>query len=793
MDNNKNAPHYGEAQSNHNLTITENIKTDKEMASQFLKNLNAENDEFTFLLLDEKNKISGPVCLNGSFEKLYPTLLEYNLKGYGIFVTINKTNLKGRKKEDILSIRGVFVDLDGASLEPIYQTPLDPHFIIETSPKRYHVYWLCQDLSLENFEKVQSDLAVQYNGDPSVKDLPRTMRLPGFLHNKRNPFLVNILQNSIHPPYQADEILENFQIKLKQDAQKNQTSDGNMLKALEEKGIYVKPSSKPNLYKFECPNAAEHTKEPNTAYYSADWNSFWCFHQHCQHLTSDDFKRMLGLSDWSELLPLPDMQSSVLPITDDMLPEILRKWIFDIAERMQAPPDYIAVTIVVIISALIGRKTAVFPKKNDDWKVIPNLWGMLIGRPSLLKTPCMQHGLKILDQMELQNKKIYEEELMQFEVNNILKKAEKASLEDALKRAYSNDDQDSISEIKGKLLEVSDSLKEKPIFKRLKTTDVTVEKLGELLLDNPNGLLLVRDELIGFLKSFDKNGYECARAFYLEAWDGNSSFVVDRIQRGTQHIPAVCLSILGCIPPGPLSSYIYNACKENIGDDGLIQRFQLAVWPDLKKKWENIDKSPDSESKEIICSLLKKISDLPCDNILDPPGIHFDEEAQKAFDSWHCSLEQDLRSGKWEAYLESHFAKYRSLVPSLALIFQYVLSLSNSQGTDPSHVSLEAVQMSIKWSEYLKSHAERIYSSKKNHSVDSANSLLKKIKAGLLKNGSTIREIYSHHWSNLSSSEEVKTGLEVLEMHGYIKIEKKSSIGRPTETIIINPIMFENI
>jgi hypothetical protein len=40
-----------------------------------------------------------------------------------------------------------------------------------------------------------------------------------------------------------------------------------------------------------------------------------------------------------------------------------------------------------------------------------------------------------------------------------------------------------------------------PVEERYLVNDTTVEKLGELLNDNPNGLLLFRDELSGFLSS----------------------------------------------------------------------------------------------------------------------------------------------------------------------------------------------------------------------------------------------------------------------------------------------------
>lgn len=93
-------------------------------------------------------------------------------------------------------------------------------------------------------------------------------------------------------------------------------------------------------------------------------------------------------------------------------------------------------------------------------------------------------------------------------------------------------------------------------------------------------MLIFRDELSGFLRAMDREGHEQDRAFYLEAWNGYSRYTYDRIGRGTLDIEACCVSILGGIQPGPLSDYLICAVRQGAADDGLIQRFQLAVWPD---------------------------------------------------------------------------------------------------------------------------------------------------------------------------------------------------------------------
>ncbi|MHC4961725.1 MAG: DUF3987 domain-containing protein, partial [Planctomycetota bacterium] len=101
----------------------------------------------------------------------------------------------------------------------------------------------------------------------------------------------------------------------------------------------------------------------------------------------------------------PDPQSldhglpSVLPFDYKLLPETLRDWISDIAERMQCPPDFPAVTSMIALGGVVGRQMSIRPKKFDDWTVVPNLWGALIGRPSMMKTPPLKSTLTPLDML----------------------------------------------------------------------------------------------------------------------------------------------------------------------------------------------------------------------------------------------------------------------------------------------------------------------------------------------------------------------------------------------------------
>lgn len=168
----------------------------------------SENANFTFQTFDDKktNDTSLIKMLHGTFEECQEALVRLNNKGAGIFVTVNETDLKGRSKGNIKKIRAIFVDLDGSPLEPILSYEQPPHIIVESSPGKWHAYWLIDNLPLSEFESHQRALASFFAGDPVVHDLPRVMRLPGFIHQKDEPFLTRIEEINNNPRYEAEAV-----------------------------------------------------------------------------------------------------------------------------------------------------------------------------------------------------------------------------------------------------------------------------------------------------------------------------------------------------------------------------------------------------------------------------------------------------------------------------------------------------------------------------------------------------------------------------------------------------------
>ena len=174
------------------------------LAQTYLDTLEAEG-EFTFQTFPDDNRSRASHLtrvLHGKLKHHAKQLSKLNQQGAGIFVTVNKTDLLGRSKNNVTGVRAVFVDLDGSPLKPIITHTFEPHMIIESSKDRWHAFWLVdKNFCLTDFSDYQERLAKKFDGDHQVKDLPRVMRLPGFYHNKPNkdgtskePFMTKIEQ-----------------------------------------------------------------------------------------------------------------------------------------------------------------------------------------------------------------------------------------------------------------------------------------------------------------------------------------------------------------------------------------------------------------------------------------------------------------------------------------------------------------------------------------------------------------------------------------------------------------------
>ncbi len=473
---------------------------------------------------------------------------------------------------------------------------------------------------------------------------------------------------------------------------------------------------------------------------------------------------------WPDPQKLPGELRPVIELDPLWLPDALRDGCTDIAERLNCPLAYVAIPALVGAGTALGNKVGILPKAHDDsWVVHPGLWGGIVGSPGSMKTPALLASLKPLQTLEELAAVQYATEMRQYLVD-------KAQFDKAMANFKSG---------KVNSFPVEPT---KPVKKRYMVNDVTYQALGEILANNPQGILAYADELSGLLQSLDTPGQEAARGFYLSGWGGQGNYTFDRITRESITLTRYQLAVFGGFQPDRIKAYVRYAQSGSSKNDGLLQRFQLLVWPDLPDDFELIDRPANKAAilrMHNAIVTLKNFSEpsVPGLSTVNSNGIqlfNFDHDAQEQFNNWYLENEKMLRHGRLDPSEHGHFAKYRSLIPGLALLFHLL-----DGHTGP--VCKNCVAQALHFARYLKSHAKRIYSSV--HGLDSAptRALAQKLLDKKIQDNFTQRNIQHKGWANLSTKDSVTLAVNSLVEHGWLLELLSESGGRKTMIYKINP------
>lgn len=464
----------------------------------------------------------------------------------------------------------------------------------------------------------------------------------------------------------------------------------------------------------------------------------------------------------TETWPEPTQFGNELPAVPmfdhDLLPSSFRPLAEEVSELMQTPVDYAAAASVVSLAGCVNRRARIQPKAQDNtWIVVPNLWGAIIGPPGFMKSPVLRKVTHPLTRIENEWREQYKKELSEFK-----RKQKLAGTEEEL---------------------------EEPTQRRLLLADATFEKLHEILSENPEGVFVLRDELTGWLAQLEKRGRECERAFHLEAWNGDGGFTVDRIGRGSIHVPAVCVSLLGNIQPARLRWYLSEVLAGGPSDDGLLQRFQIMVWPDLPQNWELVDRQPNSKAFDAAERVYMRLIALSEAN---PLLIRFDAEAQDLFFKWWNELEQKIRGDAcFVPVMVAHLAKYRSLMPTLAGLFELADRASEGRALEGRiSISLAHARQAAAFCDFLEAHALRVYSCIKSPESKASRELAQHIQKRDLPPAFTTRDVYLKGWTGLDRPEAAQGALSALEEAGWLRRVESAPTprgGRPSEIWVVNP------
>ncbi len=482
-----------------------------------------------------------------------------------------------------------------------------------------------------------------------------------------------------------------------------------------------------------------------------------------------------------------EQQTAPAALPVELVPEPLRANVADIAARMSVPIGFVAIPMIVALGSVIGTSMAVKPKKYDNaWYEFANLWGALVAEPGMLKSPVLSEALQPLYGLAKTARDAYAEKRMLFDERVAISQRSVDQLESEIKKRSRNGVD--VAGLEQQLAALCTERGEPPIEPAYIVHDATIEALSVILRDNPRGVMQVRDELVGFLRSMEKQGREGDRAFYLECWSGKNPYSTHRIGRGNVHIDRLCLSVQGTIQPGPLRELVAEAELGGGGADGLIQRFQLLSVLSVISPWKNVDRAPDVEARnraERVFRLVDRLdASLLATNSGPVPLICFSTSAQTVFDDWRADLEHRIRDDNQPATFRAFIAKMRKTVPALALIFHLCGAVETGE---KSLISAESIEDACAWGEVIESHARWLYEPRR---VRDAAGLARHVKSGKIEDGATVRSIQNRGLAGLTTRDRLGAALSVLETAHWIRLEETrpgKQGGAPSEIVRIHP------
>lgn len=333
----------------------------------------------------------------------------------------------------------------------------------------------------------------------------------------------------------------------------------------------------------------------------------------------------------------------VPPIRREMLPPVIADYAFDQAELIGVEAGMIAIpTLVACASALHDGVQLQVKRHETGWRESARLWCAVVGNPSIKKSPSIKKATsrlrKIDSDLHEDNERHLARHLADMEAYKDAKKECKKTGEDP------------------------GQAPEPPKRLRMVVEDVTVEALSEVLKDNARGVLCVQDELSGWFGAMDAyNGGKTGgkdRAHWLEAYNG-SSRTVDRVMRGSVHIPNWSVSMIGGIQPDAI-----RRIAQNMTDDGLMQRFIIVVGRNAEEHDRPANEAAVAAYRDLIDHLFKvSPGDRP---------VRMTEEAHVIREALNKYAIELANYPAMPNGLKSHLGKWSGLFGRLVLLFHAI-------------------------------------------------------------------------------------------------------------------------
>ena len=176
------------------MTSGENVNISVPSASEYILDNFEQTDRIAILVLNRNvgETIQRITSAQKASSPEFQAWLRYkNANGSDIYIGMNplRQDASTRTKEDIESIRHVYLDLDRGgpeALKSLGHSSLvpKPNYVLTSSPGKFQISWKVEEMRLDEAEELLNVMAREFRGDPAATDATRVLRLPGFANKK---------------------------------------------------------------------------------------------------------------------------------------------------------------------------------------------------------------------------------------------------------------------------------------------------------------------------------------------------------------------------------------------------------------------------------------------------------------------------------------------------------------------------------------------------------------------------------------------------------------------------------
>lgn len=377
------------------------------------------------------------------------------------------------------------------------------------------------------------------------------------------------------------------------------------------------------------------------------------------------------------------------PFPVHLLPPEMAEYILETARMLSCDAGYVVLSSIVTMAAAIGNSRVC--SLNDEWPEPSVVWGCLVAENSTLKSPAGDKGCRPLEDLHdefvrgnVESEKQFKKEMEIWKLNGTAKKPDKAE-------------------------HVPDPMPEQAPKKRIKVKDITVEKLVEIMAENPKGIALVTDELASWFGSFTR--YKAAgiagtdMPFWLEVIRAGR-YDVDRMgrNRSSLHVRRAGCSVYGSIQHETLISLATN----DFFASGFVARILFCMPPRCKKVF--VRGGMDLGVKDRYNETFRKLYLIDGDGTYDPDRqgrpVHF---SAKGMDAWEFDFFEGWADRQFASLgrMAGALAKLEAYCARFALMFALIDYVNGR--TPHEEISAEHVHRAVEVVKWFADETARVY------------------------------------------------------------------------------------